>query len=305
MTLMNLEQTIDNIPPGRYVIAVSGGVDSMVLLDLLSRRSDIQLVVAHLDHGIRNDSHLEGELILEFTKDKDIDVEIGRASLGQEASEEVARQVRYEFLHDIMNEYDAQAIITAHHRDDVLETAIIYLLRGSGWRGLVSLKSRPRIVRPLIDIHKSQLETHAQKHNIPWREDPTNSDQKYLRNYVRHSIIPKMSDQTRQQLLRAIDDQKKAEALFESTIFGLQEHVFNDQSGIMRSRFVQLPHDAAREIMHNILRNLEGVSVDRPTIERLVHFTKTARPQARYQLSKDWDFVSDKNHVRPLRNTNF
>src|SRR5438270_2251525 len=114
-----------NVPPGRYVLAVSGGVDSMVLLDLLAKLPGLELVVAHFNHGIRPESVNDEELVANRAKRLNLPLELGYASLGQGASEATARQARYQFLEAVQKKYKAKAIITAHHQDDWIETAVI------------------------------------------------------------------------------------------------------------------------------------------------------------------------------------
>src|SRR5437764_343012 len=127
--------------PGKYVVAVSGGVDSVALLDMLARSDDLKLVVAHFDHGIRKDSAKDRKFVEDLAKNYDLPFVYEEGHLGSGTSEAVARGARYDFLHRVKKSHGAQAIITAHHQDDVLETAIINLLRGTGRKGLTSLTS--------------------------------------------------------------------------------------------------------------------------------------------------------------------
>ena len=134
----NLDITVK---PGRYVLAVSGGVDSMVLLNLLQQQPDVQLTIAHFDHGIRTDSADDRRLVQAAARFYGLPVVYHEGQLGADASEATARQARYEFLRTVRLVANAKAIITAHHQDDVLETAILNMLRGTGRRGNRSFKS--------------------------------------------------------------------------------------------------------------------------------------------------------------------
>src|SRR3990172_5722177 len=129
-----------DIKLGTYVVAVSGGVDSVVLLHLLVQKgqraegrgqSKYNFIVAHFDHGIREDSKLDRELVQELAKKYNLPFVYNQGNLGPKASEATARDARYAFLNKVKDSVSAQAIITAHHQDDVLETAIINLLRGT------------------------------------------------------------------------------------------------------------------------------------------------------------------------------
>ena len=138
---------ISTIPAGTYVIAVSGGVDSVVLLDLMAQVSDCTLIVAHVDHGIRKDSHLDRQFVEKVANKYKLEFYYTEANLGANASEEAARKARYEFLRNIKDKTGARAIITAHHQDDLLETLILNVLRGTKRKGLSSLESGQELLQ--------------------------------------------------------------------------------------------------------------------------------------------------------------
>src|SRR5688572_33061536 len=113
------------LPKGKYILAVSGGVDSMVLLDVLRRQPGVDLVVAHLNHGIREDSAEDEKLIHHYTMSHNIKLVSKTLNLGAGVSEEKARQARYDFLRQCRTRFKADFIVTAQHQDDLVETAII------------------------------------------------------------------------------------------------------------------------------------------------------------------------------------
>lgn len=176
--------------PGKYVVAVSGGVDSMCLLDMLVAHGGYELVVAHVDHGIRPDSHQDRELVQKVAQNNKLYIVITMLNVSKAASENVLRQARYDFLYEQMKELGAQAILTAHHADDLLETSIMNVRRGTDRYGAVGGMTREGIVRPLINVAKKELLEYAAKHKLEWREDSTNQDVKYTRNKIRHDVIP-------------------------------------------------------------------------------------------------------------------
>ncbi len=183
---------------GRYVVAVSGGVDSVVLLHQLSLLPDLQLVVAHFDHGIRDDSGQDADFVAGLAKLYGLPFEVRHEKLGKSASEELARNRRYKFLRSVAKKYDSR-IITAHHSDDAIETIAINITRGTGWRGLAVLDSD--IVRPLLGISKKDVLRYAQAHNLEWSEDSTNASDAYLRNRIRRKIS-KLTDDERLKLIK-------------------------------------------------------------------------------------------------------
>jgi tRNA(Ile)-lysidine synthase len=183
--LQSMQMQVD-VKPGKYVVAVSGGVDSMVLLDLLRSLPGVELIVAHFEHGVREDSDEDRKLVEKAAKQYGLAFVCEHGNLGAGISEAAAREARYAFLNRVKAQNDAQAIITAHHEDDLLETAILNILRGTGRKGLSSLGSTEDIIRPLLHVSKKTIRDYATAHGIAWHEDSTNESDVYLRNYIRH-----------------------------------------------------------------------------------------------------------------------
>jgi tRNA(Ile)-lysidine synthase len=262
------------IKPDKYVIAVSGGVDSVVLLDLLYSQFDVprkNLVVAHFDHGIRENSSEDRKFVEKLAKRYNLEFFYGEGKLGPSASEAEARKKRYEFLEKIKKQTGANAIITAHHQDDLLETVVINLLRGTGRKGLSSLKSRDGLLRPLLNLSKADLLDYAREKKLGWREDETNVDRKYLRNYIRHDLLKKLSDGQKRTLLEI----SRQTDLTNKQIDDLLGTFFSLKNGISQQRFVSFDHAVAAEIIAKWLRE-EKVGFDKKTIDRLVVKLKTA-----------------------------
>lgn len=277
-----------DVEPGTYVVAVSGGVDSMVLLDLLRQNPDIKLVVAHYDHGIREDSEIDRKLVQDIAKKHGLVFVYDEGNLGPDASEATARKARYDFLHSVRQATGARVIITAHHEDDVLETAVINMLRGTGRKGLASLKSTDLILRPLLHVPKSQIKTYAKEHNLKWREDSTNQDTKYLRNYIRHKILPKFSADERQKLSELVAETRRLNTEIEN-LLALGLHLQPAVDSLDRHWFIMLPHNVAREVMAEFLRKHKARGFTTKTLDRLIIAAKTFKPGQQADV--------DKNHV--------
>lgn len=276
------EIVLPSLLPGTYIVAVSGGVDSMALLDFLYHQPDIRLIVAHVDHGIRHDSSQDAALVAGVAAELDIPFEQTNLQLGPGASEERARIVRYEFLRYCRKKYNADAIITAHHEDDVIETIIINIMRGTGWRGLVSLRSTPHLLRPFLSIRKAEIIDYANARGLQWREDSTNKDIRYLRNYIRQNVIPKLDDHSRRELLmlRAkqviVREKIEAELNKSSEVFC----VTTDSGGYVIDRYVliMLPRAVGIELLQHSIERVSGKKVLNSQAESLLIFTKAARP---------------------------
>jgi len=273
------------IKPGTYVVAVSGGVDSMVLLDMLVRQPGLQLVVAHFNHGTRSDNDEDAHLVAAAAAQYGLPYIYEEGKLGADVSELVAREARYDFLQHVQKMQNAQGIILAHHEDDVLETMLLNLIRGTGRRGLSSLQSHAHRLRPLLHMTKKEIMEYAKTHSIQWREDSTNQDLKYKRNYMRHKIMPAMSTEQRQALRAMHQQAQQINAILDEELALVLDTIVGDE-GMERQSFIQLPHAVSREVMAAWLREQRVSNLDRKQIERLVTAAKTAQPGTIYDVDK-------------------
>lgn len=265
------------IAPGKYIVAVSGGVDSMVLLDVLAQQAGLSLVVAHYDHGIRPDSAEDRKLVAAAAQRYGLPFVYGEGKLGVQASEAAARTARYSFLERVQQEQNARAIILAHHQDDALETAILNILRGTGRRGLTALANTPTRLRPLLNVVKTDIVAYAKQRGITWREDSTNTDQRYLRNYIRHTLLSQFNGAARRTLLQLIaDTQQQNDAIDRLLAAWLAR--WADGVHMNRRQFILLPHAVAKEMLAAWLRQNGIASYDAKTLERVTIAAKTLRP---------------------------
>jgi tRNA(Ile)-lysidine synthase len=272
-----------NIPAGKYIVAVSGGVDSMAMLDMLRRQSELELVVVHVNHGMRDDAGEDEKTTRLFCMSHNISFISKKLHLGKNASEERARKARYDVLQHCRITEKAFAILTAHHQDDLVETALINLLRGTGWRGLAPF-TQPSVTRPLLNMTKQELVEYAKKQHVPWRDDPTNSQQQYLRNYVRLSLVPRLTKQSktwRSELLRLIRNQQQLRRTIEGELNKLicqESEMASKTAVIARYSLIMLPHSVAYELLQAIFRKIVGNSLQRQQAESVLLFAKVALP---------------------------
>ncbi len=196
-TINYLEKLL--ITGDKIVLGLSGGSDSMCLLNLLlNLNKKIIIIAAHINHNIREESNEEAKMLEEYCQDKNIIFETTKFSKkapGKDYSESELRELRYDYFAKIVKKYDAKYLFTAHHGDDLIETILMRITRGSDIKGyagfdLVTEKEKYKIVKPLIFTTKENIEKYNKEHNIPYVEDKTNKSAKYTRNRYRSEVLP-------------------------------------------------------------------------------------------------------------------
>jgi tRNA(Ile)-lysidine synthetase-like protein len=282
--------------PGRYILAVSGGVDSMVLLDIIRNHPEVKLTVAHFDHGIRESSVNDRKLVQQIAAKHRLPFVYAEGALGPGASEATARDARYAFLRQVQSAASARGIITAHHRDDLLETAVLNMLRGTGRKGLGPLASSFDVHRPLLHVSKTQLQAHARDNQLVWNEDATNSDQKYARNYVRHSLLTSFDDESKAKLHSLIVAQQQINHELDALLVN-QLHMQDSRDVLRRKWFIQLPYSVAKEVLATWLRSHSLQEFDRKTIERLVVGAKVSAPGKSLDIIKNHQLLIEPEYL--------
>lgn len=255
--LYKIRRTIDRyglLEKGdRMVVGVSAGVDSMVLLHLLNAlRQDfsLTLIVAHLNHGLRPQESLREVEFVQKESDRlglifeyqEVNVrsfqKIKKISL-----QEAARQVRFQFFHDLCQKYSAGKIALGHHADDQVETLLLRLFRGSGLQGLKGMLPirEGRIIRPLLEVWKDEIESVAFEHSIPYLMDSSNLKKDYLRNRIRLNLIPLIEKEYQKGFRRNI---------FRSSILLRGENAFMDEEA--EKAFREIVHQEDEESFFNL-----------------------------------------------------
>jgi tRNA(Ile)-lysidine synthetase-like protein len=283
------------LEPGRYVVAVSGGVDSVVLLDLLAQRHK-SLTVAHFDHGIREDAKYDRLLVQDLARKHGMPFVYHEGKLGAGASEAVARKARYDFLHHVRRAAGARALVTAHHQDDLIETAFLNLMRGTGRKGLSSLRSTDIIKRPLLHIPKSEIIQYARDNQLVWHEDSTNQDERYLRNHVRRQIVPRMSPVQRQELLSLLERAHKLNGEIDNHLV-THLHIQPALDRLDRGAFISLPHAVGLELLAAWLRRQGIAGFDRKTLQRLAVAALTFQPGQKVDVIGGYMLVVGRNDL--------
>jgi len=181
----------------KLLVAVSGGLDSMVLSDLL-RLLNYEISIAHCNFNLRgNESDGDEDFIAQYAEENNLHFFVTRFDTITFASDHklsiqvAARQLRYLWFDELLRENNVDHLLTAHHLDDSIETFLINLTRGTGLEGLMGIPHQNgKIIRPLLPFTRDEILAYAKENNVQWREDSSNASNKYLRNKLRHDVVP-------------------------------------------------------------------------------------------------------------------
>ena len=300
----------DLLNPGdRVVIGVSGGADSLCLLDSLYHLG-YPLICAHLDHGLRQESSDEADYVKSIAQSYNLPFEMEKQDIALKAGsgvslEEVARLVRYSFLARVAKKNDGHVIATGHTADDQVETVLMHLLRGTGpsglrgmlpdtpldsWVGIPDAKEI-RLIRPLLTLNHDQTEDHCRAINLEPVIDPSNTDHIYFRNRIRHELLPLLETYNpgiRQILLRLARIMTAEADLLAEMVANAWESVFESQGESalllrvesLERRPLALQRALLRSAIKKLLPTARDVSFD--TIERGLQFVSDPmRPASR------------------------
>ena len=186
------------------VVGVSGGPDSMCLLHLLNDLKEelkLKIIVAHMNHKVREEADVEEEYVKRFAKENNLKFELYelKEKINSNFHSE-SRIIRYKFFEDLVNKYKANYVMTAHHGDDLVETILMRIGRGSNLKGysgfeILSNKDNYKLVKPLIFYTKEEIINYMNSNNYKYYIDNTNNEDDYLRNRYRHNILPKLKEE--------------------------------------------------------------------------------------------------------------
>jgi tRNA(Ile)-lysidine synthase len=291
------------ISPGDTVIvAVSGGPDSICLLDslnALSNELELKFVAAHFNHGLRGDEdEFETQLSGDISASMGLPFETGNASgllKGLSSLEEQARDARYAFLEMIRNKYGAQKIATGHNLNDQAETVLMRLLRGSGPAGLAGIPPvrDGRIIRPLVEIKRDEIMEYLKARCLPFALDSSNTNKKHLRNKIRLELMPMMLEYQPRLLERlgmAADIIRDENAFMESMVSDWIEREAHQETqgniSVSISSIKALPDPLKRRVIRSLLKQVDGdvYSVDYDHIVSVLKLIENERPQCSIDL---------------------
>jgi tRNA(Ile)-lysidine synthase len=238
--LASFKQSCEGLNKGErstpVVVAVSGGVDSVVLCHLC-KTAEVPFVMAHCNFGLRGEESERDEQFVRalankyetgvFVKKFDTS---GFAEKEKISIQEAARSLRYEWFASLCREENFSFVFTGHHADDNIETLMMNFFRGTGLQGLTGIPARRDFIfRPLLNVRREAIVDYARVQKLEWIEDSSNASSKYTRNFFRNELIPeikKVFPQVEENLHRTIDRFKNVHALYEAMVVAVKEELF-------------------------------------------------------------------------------
>ena len=285
------------LPAGRALVAVSGGPDSVALLDLLVRSRDVHgldLMVAHVDHGIHRDSAQVAGRVRELAASYELPAHVGRLALGPDTSETRARAERYGWLESLRVSLGAEVILTAHHADDQVETVLMRALAGSGPAGLAGMASiRGHLVRPLLSFSREQLLRHLDEIGMAAWQDPANSDVRHLRSWIRTGLLPALRQHLPQidaSLLRLSRQASRDRAAWDAVLNvlpTLDMRVENDAISVAAPSVGGYDSALAQAVILAVARRA-GCQLGPARVGRVLTLLKDGTSGARVPLGGEW-----------------
>lgn len=308
MLLERVKETIERyamLEQGeRVLVAVSGGVDSVVLLDILCRLAaeyTLDLTIAHLDHGLRGEAAREDARFVAHLARKEklalIEKKLDVAEFSKEKRigiEEGARLLRRDFLHAAADEVGAAKIALGHTQNDRGETMLFNLIRGAGPTGLVGIRPvNLSVIRPLIEVSREEILSYARSCDLPWREDRTNQDLSFSRNRIRHRILPllrEMNPRVLAALQRTADLLATEELALDDLLAPLWVKVLivqaEDRIVIQRGRLSQLYKGVQALLLRRGIARLRGdlQGIEKVHIDALLGLVASHRAHGKLDL---------------------
>ena len=288
---MDIFKEINNLDDEYLIIGVSAGPDSMALMHMLQQNANKKLVCTHINHNVRKESNEEAEFLKRYCRENNIIFECLKIESYKENNfENEARNKRYNFYKEILNKYHSHTLLLAHHGDDLIETILMKIIRGSNIQGYAGIKAYSYledyiIIRPLLNLTKEDLIEYNKKNNIKYYIDASNDDITYTRNRLRKKILPLLKEEdknihqkfikyseTLQEYYNFVKDEAKKKMknmvtdncidinIFKSEnkliqkhiIFNILSNIYNNESNIIKNEHI----DSILNIISNDKPNL-------------------------------------------------
>ena len=277
----------------RVLVAVSGGLDSVVLLHLCRFTPGLPfgaVEAAHFDHRMRPDSARAADWVRGLCRAWETPLALDVAERPPRG-EAAARALRYAFLDDAAERTKADHILTAHHADDQAETVLLRLMRGTGLRGLAGIReTRGRVARPLLPFRRAELAAYAAETGLRWREDPTNLEPRFARNRVRHEVLPaleRIRPGAAAALARTARLAAEQESAWASVADALESAVVTERSEagvqLARDALLAYPFGIRARVLRRVLARL-GSEPGRAGTHAALEFIRSGESGGRIEL---------------------
>ena len=304
----------------RVLVAVSGGADSVALLHVLydlRAELELELEIAHLQHGIRGEEAREdARFVVRMAANLGLPVHLKEINLRQTKSdagkgnlEALAREERYRFFTSVAREQGISKVATAHTQDDQAETVLMWFLRGAGRKGLggmsaiTHLKVGLTVIRPLLDISKAEILEFLQERRIAYRFDQTNQDTQLLRNWIRLTLIPQLKERFDPHLPVRLAQQSQIlrdeDAVLEG-LAGLELDQMRRGKGLNRDLLVKQNKAMQRRILRRWIAECRGHlrGIDFAHMEDFLELISVGPPQGRLSIPGGWELIKEYERVR-------
>lgn len=299
----------NNLKSSEYVvIGVSGGVDSMVLLSLLNKRINAKIVCAHIHHNLRKESDEELDFVRKFCEINNVIFEFKKLEYENKFSEDIAREKRYSFFEEVLNKYNSKTLLTAHHGDDLVETILMRLVRGSTIKGysgieLISIREKYNILRPLLYLTKEDIYRYAENNNIAYHEDQTNNADEYTRNRYRKYILPFLKEENNNVHLKFIDysNELLEYYYYMDEVVSIQYNNVVKENIINIDLFKELNPFQKKIILKKYLFNIFDKDIDKITnthVVILLDFIDNGKTNSSLDLPNNYKAIKDYNSLK-------
>jgi len=289
------------------VIGVSAGPDSMCLLDLLQKKTT-KIVVCHINHNVRKESLEEEEYITKYCQDKNIILEKTTINNYQENNfENEARKKRYMFYEEILKKYNSKTLLLAHHGDDLIETILMKISRGSNLEGYAGIKEisnvkNYQIIRPLLKYTKEDIINYNKSNNIKYYNDSSNQSTNYTRNRYRLNILPLLKKEDKNIHKKYL---KYSKTLIEYDDY-IKREVKRNINNVYKDNIINIDNlnkldtflikNILYNIMNNIYQNKNNIITDRH-IQNIISLLNNTKPNIKIDLPNNKEIVKEYNKL--------
>lgn len=298
------------------VIGLSGGPDSMCLLDiLLSLKKKLNIICAHINHNIREESKDELTFVKKYCEDKNLTIEtttFEKKSSETNYSEQELREKRYEFFVQIINKHNADYLFTAHHGDDLIETVLMRLTRGSTLKGysgfqVETQKENYKIIKPLIYTTKDEIDEYNKENNVPSVIDKTNKEDIYTRNRYRNHILPFLKNENKNVHLKYLKFSKELNEYYEfvNTLINKELDKRYKNNILDITEFNQLEKLFQTKIIENVLDSIyidNLYLVNDRHVELIIDMINSSKPNIEINLPANVRVIKSYNQLKITKN---